>query len=253
MCGRYTVVTKIEAIEKEFNATFLEDFPPHYNAAPSMRLPVITDQYPDQVQLFRWGLIPNWAKDHKIGYKTINARSEEIVNKPSFRKPIRSQRCLVLANCYFEWKKQGESKTPHVIYVQDQRLFAMAGVWDEWVDKTSGELVNSFSVLTTAATPLLHPLHHRMPVILTKDQREMWLSKLSLAEVTAMFRQYPQDLMNAYPIDDLVNSPANNEVDIMQPIGERIQPEIERYDTSKHVNLQGMGSRGQRPLGGKQS
>lgn len=248
MCGRYTVVTKIEAIEKEFNVAFNVPFDPFYNATPSLPLPVITNSKPHEVQLFNWGLVPHWAKDRKIGYKTINARSEEIITKASFKKPIRSQRCIVLANCYFEWKKEKSGKTPYVIYCQDQRLFGMAGVWDEWVDQSTGELLQSFSILTTAATPLLEPLHHRMPVILNRDDRSKWLSNLSLTDVTSMFRQYPQEAMNAYPVDNLVNSPANNTVEILQPIGERLQPEVDHYKTETSVKLQGMGSRGKRPL-----
>jgi putative SOS response-associated peptidase YedK len=223
MCGRYTVVTKMEAIEKEFNAAFDLPCTPIYNGVPSHALPVITNDKPNVIQQFRWGLIPSWAKDHKIGFKTINARSEEVVTKASFRKPIRSQRCLVLANCYFEWKKEAATKTPHVIYVQDQRLFAMAGVWDEWTNTSTGELILSFSILTTAATDLLHPLHHRMPVILDRDQRQRWISNLSLNDVTGMFQQYPSDRMNAYPVGTDVNIPANNTVEILSPTGPRIQ------------------------------
>ena len=242
MCGRYTVVTKVEAIEKEFNAQFNLPFTGVYNAAPSHSLPVITNESPNVVQLFRWGLIPFWAKDEKIAYKTINARSEDVISKPSFRKPIRSQRCLVLANCYFEWKRVEEEKVPHVIYIQDQRIFAMAGIWDQWISKESGELIESFSILTLPATPRLNPLHHRMPIILPKSRRHRWLSNsLPLSEVTALFNQYPQERMNAYPVSSLVNSPINNTAEIVQPIGPRIAPEVVGYKANTTTKLEPKG------------
>jgi len=250
MCGRYTIVTKVEAIEKDFNAQFKLPYAPVYNAVPSMQLPIICSDDPQAIVPARWGLIPFWAKDEKIAFKTINARTEDIISKPSFRKPIRSQRCLVLANCYFEWKKEGDQKVPHLIYVQNQRLFAMAGVWDEWLSKETGELIRSFSILTVSATERLHPLHHRMPVILKKSARNRWLSgNLALSQVTAMFEQYSQEKMNAFPVSTLVNSPTNNSADILQPTGARIAPE---YHSSSKVTqtlkLQERGPSNQRPL-----
>ena len=248
MCGRYTVVTKMKAIEKEFNASFKLPYEPTYNGAPSLLLPVITDKDKQNIEQFRWGLIPFWAKDEKIGYKTINARTEDIITKPSFRKPIRSQRCLVLANCYFEWKKEPNGKkVPYVIYVQDQRLFAMGGVWDQWISPKTGEIIDSFSILTLPATKLLHPLHHRMPLILPKGTRDYWLAQdAPLNEVTSMFRQYPEERMNAYPVSELVNSPMNNTVDILQPVGQRIAKEVDRYVPEKTSYLEGMVSRKKR-------
>jgi len=249
VCGRYTVVTKVKAIEKQFNAQFNLPFVPVYNAAPSMGLPVITDADPHQIQHFQWGLVPFWAKDPKIAFKTINARTEEILQKPSFRKPIRSQRCLVLANCYFEWKVEETGKVPHVIYVRDQRLFAMAGIWDQWLEPNTGEVVRSFSILTCPATPKLHPLHHRMPVILSKNNTTKWLSpSLPLSEVSGLFRQYPQDLMNAYPVSTEVNKPLNNSASILEPVGEKLSSEVSHFEISNKVKLEGMGHRGKRPL-----
>ncbi|MGB0521471.1 MAG: SOS response-associated peptidase [Flammeovirgaceae bacterium] len=220
MCGRYTIVSNSESVKKEFSLEETSPIQPQYNAAPSYALPVITDVYPQRLSFLRWGLIPNWAKDMKIGNKTINARSETILEKASFRKPIRKQRCLVLANCYFEWKKEADhSKVPHLIYCMNQRLFAMAGIWDNWVNQQSGEVISSFSIITVPAVPRLAELHERMPAILTKAQREAYLNPTTpIEEIIALLVPYENEQMNAMPVSNLVNSPANNTKEILQPI-----------------------------------
>ncbi len=221
MCGRYAFA-KITEEEKQFMVRYNLPFP-IYNAAPSVYLPVISNLAPTSFVGYRWGLIPHWANDEKIGYKTINARSEAIFETASFKMPIRERRCLVPANCYYEWKKEEDgTKTPYLIYTEDRQLFTMAGVWDEWVNKATGELVRSFSIITTAANSRLEGIHHRMPVIIPVEERQNWLSPVGEAAIQQYFKAYPNELVNAYPIASAVNSPANNEADILQPVGPRI-------------------------------
>ena len=224
MCGRYTIVSNSSSIKKEFNLEQVQPLHPHYNAVPSYFLPVITAQSPKSLSLFRWGLIPNWAKDMSFGNKTINARSETILEKASFKMPIRRQRCLVLANCYFEWqKKEGKIKVPHLIYCMDQRLFAMAGIWERWTNPSSGEKINSFSIITVPAAPRTQPLHERMPAILKPNQRNSYLDmNLPINEVIDLLQPYENEQMNAMPLADLVNAPINNHKGVLQPIGEKL-------------------------------
>ena len=224
MCGRYTIVSNSKSIKKEFELEETQALDPQYNAAPSYSLPVITDQSPQKLSFYRWGLVPNWAKDIKFGNKTINARSESILEKASFKMPIRKQRCLVLANCYFEWQNnEDKTKTPHLIYCMDQRLFAMAGVWDRWIDQASGEEIRSFSIITVPAAPRTKPLHERMPAILKPSQRTHYLNpNLTMDQVMALLVPYENAQMNAMPISSLVNSPVNNTKEILQPIGDKL-------------------------------
>lgn len=140
------------------------------NISPGMMSPVITANSPKKVEMMRWGLVPHWAKDPKIGYKTFNARCEEIENKPAFRKPFRSQRCLVPANGFYEWK----DKKPFQFGMKNGDYFSMAGIYDIWLDAEERPL-KSFSIITTKANRIVSPIHGRMPVILQKEQEEVWL------------------------------------------------------------------------------
>lgn len=221
MCGRYTMVSNSKSVKEEFALEDVQPIPPQYNAAPSYALPVITNKAPKKLSFMRWGLVPYWAKDLKFGNKTINARSESILEKASFKMPIRRQRCLVLANCYFEWKKDsGNKKTPYLIYCMDQRLFSMAGVWDLWIDQATGEHVNSFSIITVPAVDRLATIHERMPAILNRKNRQLYLDdSSSIDSVIKLLKPYQNEQMNALPISELVNSPANNAKEILQPTG----------------------------------
>ena len=224
MCGRYTIVSKADTISQIFGIEVKKTVEPQYNAAPSYNLPVITDAAPHQLSFFRWGLIPSWAKDMKWGHKTINARSETILTKASFKKPIRSQRCLVLANCYFEWQKNNDgSKSPFLIYCMNQRLFAMAGVWDIWHDKENGEKVQSFSIITVPAVKRLENIHERMPAILPRSKAGLYLNKTaSIETVSQLLQPYSNEQMNAMPVSHLVNSPTNNSKEILEPTGNKL-------------------------------
>jgi len=221
MCGRATLGKKPKAIEKQVQAKFepadLEQAQlllPTYNIAPTHWHPVITNDAPQQLQLFKWGLIPAWAKDSKIASRLINARIETITEKPAF-KAIHTRRCLVPFDGFYEWKKEGKTKVPYHIALKDNTIFSAAGIWETWKDST-GKLVHTFSVLTQAPNKLMAPIHNRMPVILTKEQEKYWLdTTLAIKEVLASIHPYPSEQMEAYQVSDRVGKVANNDKDLL--------------------------------------
>ncbi|TGE20527.1 SOS response-associated peptidase [Hymenobacter aquaticus] len=223
MCGRYTFTTPVPVIEERFDARFSDALPPTYNAAPSQQLPIITNTEPGQIQLFRWGLVPGWVKDVKAAPKPINARAETLPEKPSFRQLLQRRRCLVLADSFYEWQQTAPAgkgpKTPHRILLRNEQPFAFAGLWDEWVDRTSGEVVPTFTIITTEPNELMSQLHNRMPVILPDRQAELtWLDDAqSTAAHQALLRPYASNLMQEYVVSTLVNSPANNDPAVLAP------------------------------------
>jgi putative SOS response-associated peptidase YedK len=258
MCGRYILVQKIETIEKRFNVTAPEglEWKPAYNISPGQLAPVITGGNKKELQLFRFGMTPFWAK--KPMYM-INARAEGdhnkddnpnftgakgIISKPSFRKPIRSQRCLVIADAFIEGTVKEKLSKPFVVYLKNNvRPFAFAGIWDEWVNEESGEIIRSFAIITAASNELLQKLpHHRSPVILDQRHEKKWLNQdLPLADVTKLLKPYPADLMNAYPIGPAIKNPQAEGPELLKPFGERISPEFD-IRTDQDLLLQGMGS-----------
>jgi putative SOS response-associated peptidase YedK len=257
MCGRYVLVQKVEMLERRFNvkAPVGFEYQPSYNIVPGSYAPVITNENPRQLDLLRFGLTPFWSKKSLL---LINARAEGdhnqddnpeyagakgIITKPSFRKPIRSQRCLVLADCFIEGTTVEKLSKPYVVYLkEEERPFAFAGIWDIWANPETGEVIRSFSIITTVANELLRKIpHHRSPVILPRSLEQAWIrNDLPLSDVTGMLRPYPSDLMNAYPIDPAIKNPRANGPHLLKPIGQRLMPE---YDTRKStdVKLQGMG------------
>ena len=170
--------------------------------------PIITADR--EVQSFKWGLIPIWVKDKKqadeIKRMTLNARTDTIFQKPSFREPIMKKRCIVPSTGYFEWRHEGNKKIPYYIYVKDEPIFSMAGIYDEWLDKTTGEVVKSFSIITTdpnSLTDYIHNTKHRMPAILSMEDEERWLDpKLAKTEIERLLRPFPPERMDAYVINN---------------------------------------------------
>lgn len=224
MCGRFTLTHDVEQVQERFDVKIIsaDAFHPTYNAAPTQRLPVITNQQSDTLQLFRWGLIPHWAKDDTIGNKMINARAETLTEKPSFKKLISQKRCLVISDGFYEWKVLDKSaarkgKQPYHIGLRSGDLFAFAGLWENWVDHTTGELINSFSIITTDANELVKDVHDRMPVILSPSDEAHWLHDgLPESDYQALLKPYPAEEMDKYPVAELVNSPRNNAPELLQ-------------------------------------
>lgn len=181
MCGRFTSKAKPEQVEKEFKVGKLNPklFEPRFNIAPTQLIPAVLETDGERiVNALRWGLIPGWAKDDKIGSKMINARAETLAEKPSFRNAFKSRRCIIPASGYFEWSKKGEhTKQPFYFYLKDKDVFGFAGLWEEWLDKESGELVETCTIITTEANEVLDPVHERMPVILNPADYDQWLDE----------------------------------------------------------------------------
>ena len=186
-----------------------------YNCAPSQALAVITNEEPETLNFFRWGLIPSWADDPSIGYRMINAKAETICEKPSYRNAFRNRRCLVPADSFFEWKKNHD-RIPYRILLKDQSPFSMAGIWDKWKDP-DGNIIHSFSIITTSPNPLMEKIHARMPVILKRGDERLWLGNTGPDELLGLLKPYPAEAMTSYPISRLVNDPKNDTEEILKP------------------------------------
>ncbi|MDP2721801.1 MAG: SOS response-associated peptidase, partial [Bacteroidales bacterium] len=178
-------------------------------------LPVITNAEPGKLSFFKWGLVPFWAKDPKIGNKLINTRAETILEKPSFKAAFTRRRCLIPANGFFEWKKE-KQKTPFRIFLKNEDLFAMAGLWETWQD-SKNKVLHTFSIITTAPNPLMKTIHDRMPVILTREHEKVWLTENDPAILSLLLTSYGNDEMEAYAIGNEINSPVNNHEALINP------------------------------------
>ena len=227
MCGRYRLSRRKQLIADYFDTVDEIDWEPRYNIAPTQNVGIIRQDREAPVRKFslvRWGLIPYWAKDPSIGQKMINARSETVLDKPAFREAFHDRRCLVPADGFYEWARAGSSKQPMHIGMQDDSLFAFAGIWDRWKG-ASGDLVETCSILTTTPNSLLADVHDRMPVILEPENYELWLDPgfKDLNTLTAMLKPFDPAQMKWYPVSTLVNSSANDDprcaTEVQPPIG----------------------------------
>lgn len=177
MCGRFAFYSPSEATAALFSADGELQLKPRYNIAPTQTVAAIrsADGTSRELVGLRWGLIPSWAKDAAIGNRMINARAETVAEKPSYRTAFRHRRCVVLADGFYEWQRQGTVKTPHYMSQPDGSPFGFAGLWESWTDRATGEVVQTTTLLTTEANDFMQPLHHRMPVILQPDMASEWL------------------------------------------------------------------------------
>jgi putative SOS response-associated peptidase YedK len=222
MCGRSSLTKTERELEERFKSTFYsEDLErynpiPNFNVAPSHRMPIITNQDPGHFRPLRWGLIPFWAKDPKIGYKMINARIETIQEK-TFRTALDKRRCLIPMDGYYEWKTIGKQKKPYRIVVQGGQLFAMAGLWEKW-RSPAGEWIESYTIITQAASEKLATIHDRMPAILLPDQEKLWIDpSLSSSDALSLIIPYPDDGIDSYPVSDRVGKVTENDADLIKP------------------------------------
>lgn len=210
MCGRYVLSATPEQLQQEFNLAELPTIESRYNIAPSQPMAIITNDAPQELTLVKWGLVPHWSKDPAIGNKMINARSETAAEKPSFRASFKYRRCLIPATGFYEWQKTDNGKIPQYIYLQDEPVFSFAGLWSVWTDPEGGELWTA-TILTTDANQKIKPLHHRMPVILPRESRELWLDKeADPAALQSLMKPYADDEIDYYPVSKAVNKPAND-------------------------------------------
>jgi len=221
MCYRYSVPGP-DTLVKRFSVSFSEEksFTRQYHASSFdlPKLPVITNENPAQIQLFYWGLIPSWVKDEKtaeeIRFKTMNARAENIFEKPSFRHAAEKKHCLVLADGFFEWQEVKGNNYPYYIRLKSHEPFAMAGLWDSWIHKTKDEVVHTYTVITTLANPLIEKIHNkkkRMPVILRKEDEPQWIHSILDKDLTkSLLTPYDSHEMEAYTISQLITSRTQN-------------------------------------------
>lgn len=194
----------------------------HVNAFNFPKYPVVTTS--EEVQVYNWGLIPFWTRTEpeKIRAMTLNARAETLFTKPSFREPIRMKRCLVPSTGYFEWRHEGKSKIPYYIYLKEEPIFSIAGIYDVWTDKETGEQLTTFSIITTTTNSLtdyIHNTKHRMPAILSKENEEKWLNpNLSKAEIDSFLKPFPAEKMDAYRIKNDFIRKAPTDKSILFPL-----------------------------------
>lgn len=190
-----------------------------YNTAPSQNVAVIlNDNGIMKLDAFRWGLIPYWAKDTKIGYKMINARADTITEKPSFKNAFKQRRCLIPANGFYEWKKIGSDKQPYRIMLEDEKIFSMAGLWETW-NSPEGEKIFSCTIITTTPNELMIDIHDRMPMILTIDDEKKWLDpEQTVEDLKNMLQPFPAENMKAYPVSKDVGSVKNYSKDLVEEI-----------------------------------
>jgi putative SOS response-associated peptidase YedK len=219
MCGRYNLFSSVEILLERFELTNVDwiEWSPRYNIAPSQEvLAVIQGEQGNKGGFLKWGLVPSWAEDPKIGYKMINARAETLSEKPSFKRLLTRRRCLIVADGFYEWKRMGSTKQPYHIRLKNGQPFSFAGLWDRW--EKNGEKIQSCTIITTEANKLMKDIHHRMPVILTKEHEKMWLDRSIGENVKEVLVPFEYHEMEAYPITSLVNSPKNEGSEIINSL-----------------------------------
>lgn len=215
MCGRYTVQVDMVELHRRFKVALDDIYQKNYNCAPTEELPVITNRNPEMLSYYRWGLVPFWAKDIRMGFKMINTRKETFLEKDSFRNILEKRRCLVIADGFYEWKKSPDRKEPYRFILKDGNPYAFAGLWEYNKDLN----VNSFSIITTTANELVAPIHDRMPAILPPETETRWLSKaLDPVEALDMLQPYPSHLMRAYQVRQEVGNVKNKNPELIEPV-----------------------------------
>ena len=224
MCGRFTLKTDPETLTETFpgfTTPAADEMSPRYNIAPSQQVAVVPNNGGKSVEFFQWGLIPSWAKDPKIGNRMINARSETLAEKPSFRTAYKRRRCLILSDGFYEWRAEpgSKTKTPFYIRLKSEKPFAFAGLWERWSPNIDDDPLLSCTIITTSPNALMETIHRRMPVILEPDGYDQWLdpSDQSPRQLEGLLTQYPAEEMDAYPVSRLVNRPSNDSPDCIVP------------------------------------
>ena len=226
MCGRFALISDTAQLAAQFGISpamvaGIPESVPRYNIAPTqpvaaIRLAEGTKQR--ELTFFRWGLIPSWSKDINIGSRMINARSETVAEKPSFRTAFKRRRCIIPADGFYEWQKRDDGKRPIFIHASDKRPFALAGLWEIWSDPEGGKL-QTCTILTTQPNELMAAIHNRMPVILEPEDFDMWLDPGdNPQQALHLLRPYPVAKMEAYPVNTIVNSPKNDVPECITPV-----------------------------------
>jgi len=220
MCGRKTLTKDMQSIIEELAIEEWENpdnYLPNYNIAPTQNSPILIDNGKRIIKTMRWGLMPSWAKDDKFGAKMINARIETLTEKPSYRNLVSSNRCIVITDGYYEWKKEGDRKIPFYIKNPDNKLLTMAGLYDVWKDP-KGKLIPTYTVITKASEDIIAEIHGRMPVILPQAHLDIWI-KTEMASSTEAIElaKTAKPKLEKYPVSTFVNSVRNNSRDCIKP------------------------------------
>ncbi|MDE0634441.1 MAG: SOS response-associated peptidase [Candidatus Poribacteria bacterium] len=229
MCGRFTFTSAPVLLRQIFRGCKLPtNISPRYNITPTQDVAVIANTQNDgdakKVEFFHWGLIPSWAKDPKIGSRMINARSETLIEKPSFRSAYKRRRCLILADGYYEWQEVLGTKLKQPVYIRlkSKNPFAFAGLWEKWQANWMDKPLRSCTIITCSPNPMLEKIHHRMPVILPQNRYPQWLApeEQSPETLQPLLTPYPDEEMEAYPVSRLVNRPANDSPECIAPMSD---------------------------------
>ncbi len=225
MCGRYYRRSDKQQLAEAFRLGLPTSFEiiPSYNVAPQTFQPIVClnpDTLERELYQMRWGLVPYWAKDSKIAYSTINAKAETLTTSPAFREPLKRRRCLVPVDGFYEWETiTAKIKQPYAIALTGGSLFALAGLWDTWRDKATGQKLATFTIITTDPNPLMEPFHDRMPVILTAADYDRWLAPADPAHLPIdLLRPFPEDKMVTWKVSTAVGNVKNDEPGLIVPI-----------------------------------
>ncbi len=212
MCGRFTLTASPEQLAMRFDAelpTF--DYHPRYNIAPGQMITaVIAHEGKNRIGELKWGLVPSWAKDEKIGYKTLNAKAETVHEKPAFKTAFQRRRCISPADGFYEWQKSGDDKQPMRILLKNHQIFGMAGLYDTWL-APDGSKLHSCTLITTKPNGLVAPIHDRMPVILRREDEPIWMDRgrHDPELLHSLLVPFPEEEMTYYPVDKMVGNVRN--------------------------------------------
>jgi len=224
MCGRFTATFEFSDIRVRWNLDRdLPSFRLRFNIAPEQISPTITvivrHNGGNEYRLMHWGLIPHWAADPTIGNRMINARAETLLDKPAFKQLVGSRRCIIPADGFYEWRKEGRRKVPMWVHLKSREPFGLAGLWDVW-RKPDGKRVESFTIITAEPNELVRPIHSRMPVILQSKDEEQWLdaSRTPFVKAKSVLKPYPEELMDAHDVSPIVNSAKYDGPECIRPV-----------------------------------
>ena len=223
MCGRFTLTLTPDEIARVLALDVVPaEAEPRYNIAPTQRVLAVTSEEPRAAVWLGWGLVPSWAKDPSIGGRLINARAETLAEKPSFRQAFRLRRCLVLADGFYEWKKEGRTKRPFYMRLRSGGPFTMAGLWESW--RSAEEELRTCTIITTTPNALVRQLHDRMPAIVPAEARSEWLAAgpRSATDLQQLLGPQPAELFEAYEVSTRVGSPRVDDPGCIAAVGSRL-------------------------------
>lgn len=221
MCGRFSLTIPLPDLIAYFRLAKWLDYEERYNIAPSQDIPVVRQAGDGrELVLLRWGLVPHWARDARIGDKLINARAETLAAKPSLREPFHQRRCIIPASGFYEWQKGATARQPYFIFRRDGAPLALAGLWERWSNPDRpGRVLESCTIVTTAANAQVAPLHDRMPAILEGEELEAWFSHhRHTRDLLALLRPAADDVLDLYPVSTYVNRPGNEGKECVRPL-----------------------------------